>query len=232
MAVEKENVMDFIFMLTRDDQTIEDCVELYDTIRDLPLRHVGFKDVGVPVETLQRLHEKLKADGRVTYMEVVSTSEESCLRSARIGVELGVDCLLGGTQIDLILPLLKGSRTGYYPFPGIPIGHPTKLGGSPSRVASDAKDAVAKGCAGVDLLAYRATEADPLDLIRAARSATERPVIVAGSINSPTRIRDIAAAGADLFTIGTAALDGSFSPRQGLLANQLKNILGACAVPA
>jgi phosphoribosylformimino-5-aminoimidazole carboxamide ribonucleotide (ProFAR) isomerase len=80
----------------------------------------------------------------------------------------------------------------------------------------------------VDLLAYRATEADPLDLIRAARGATTRPVIVAGSINSPQRIRDIAAAGADLFTIGTAALDGSFYPRHGLLTNQLKHILEAC----
>src|SRR5215510_1216240 len=103
----EEVLMDFIFMLTRDDQTIEDCVEVYETVRALPLRHVGFKDVGVPVETLKALHGKLRADGCVTYMEVVSTSEESCLRSARIGVELGVDCLLGGTQIDLILPLLK-----------------------------------------------------------------------------------------------------------------------------
>lgn len=224
--------MDFIFMLTRDDQTIEDCVELYETIRALPLRHVGFKDVGVPVETLKELHGKLRDDGRVTYMEVVSTSEESCLRSARIGVELGIDCLLGGTQIDLILPLLKGSRTGYYPFPGIPVGHPTRLGGNPARVAADTKNAVAKGCAGVDLLAYRATEADPLDLIRAARDATDRTVIVAGSINSPQRIRDVASAGADLFTIGTAALDGSFHPRQGLLTNQLQHILEACAATA
>ena len=29
------------------------------------------------------------------------------------------------------------------------------------------------GCAGIDLLAYRAFEADPLDLVRAARAATE-----------------------------------------------------------
>jgi hypothetical protein len=36
-------------------------------------------------------------------------------------------------------------------------------------------------------------------------------------------------AGADLFTIGTAALDGSFNPRVGLLANQLRQILAACA---
>ena len=41
--------MDFIFMLTREDQTIEDCLEVYDSIRGVPLTHVGFKDVGVSV---------------------------------------------------------------------------------------------------------------------------------------------------------------------------------------
>jgi hypothetical protein len=220
--------MDFIFMLTRDDQTIEDCLEVYESVRDVPMRHIGFKDVGVPPDLLRRLHDRLKSDGHRTYMEVVSTNSESCLRSAEVGVGLGVDCLLGGTQIDLILPLLKGTGTGYYPFPGIPAGHPTKLGGTPERIAADTARMVRAGCAGVDLLAFRATEADPLALIRAARGATDRPVIVAGSINSPARVREVAKAGADPFTIGTAALDGSFSPRHGLLANQLRRILDAC----
>jgi hypothetical protein len=220
--------MDFIFMLTRDDQTIEDCLEVYESVRAVPMRHVGFKDVGVPPDVLRRLHDALKRDGHRTYMEVVSTSPESCLRSAEIGVKLGVDCLLGGTEVDGILSLLRGSNTGYYPFPGIPSGHPTRLGGTPERIAADTARMVKAGCAGVDLLAFRATEADPLALIRAARGATDRPVIVAGSINSPARIREVAAAGADLFTIGTAALDGSFDPRYGLLANQLRRILDAC----
>jgi hypothetical protein len=162
-------------------------------------------------------------------MEVVSTSRDSCLRSAETGARLGVDCLLGGTQVGEILSVLRGTRTGYYPFPGVPVGHPTKLGGSAEKIGADTRAAVAAGCAGVDLLAYRATEADPLELIRTARAATDKTVIVAGSVNSPARIRDVRAAGADLFTIGTAALDGSFNPRVGLLANQLRQILAACA---
>jgi hypothetical protein len=221
--------MDFIFMLTRDDQTVEDCLEVYEAVRAVPLQHVGFKDVGVDAQTLRRLHDRIKDDGRTSYMEVVSTSRDSCLRSAETGAGLGVDCLLGGTQVDDILGLLEGTKTGYFPFPGVPVGHPTKLGGTPDRIASDTLSMVSAGCAGVDLLAYRATEASPLDLIRAARRATNKTVIVAGSINSPARIRDIRAAGADLFTIGTAALDGSFNPRFGLLANQLRRILTACA---
>jgi hypothetical protein len=220
--------MDFIFMLTRDDRTIEDCLEVYHSVRGVPMRHVGFKDVGVAPETLRRLHDVLKQDGHRTYMEVVSTTPESCLRSAEVGLTLGVDCLLGGTQVERILPMLRGSTTGYYPFPGIPAGHPTRLGGTADRIAADTARMVKAGCAGVDLLAFRATDAEPLALVRAARDATDRTVIVAGSINSPERIREVAAAGADLFTIGTAALDGSFNPRFGLLANQLHRILDAC----
>jgi len=220
--------MDFIFMLTREDQTIEDCLDVYEAIRGVPLNHVGFKDVGVSPETLRRLHDRMKEDGRTTHMEVVSTNRDSALRSAEVGASLGVDCLLGGTQVDAVLSIVKGTKTGYYPFPGVPVGHPTKLGGTPDKIEADTRAMVAKGCAGVDLLAYRATEADPLDLIRAARRGTEKPVIVAGSINSPARIRAVAEAGADLFTIGTAALDGSFCPRIGLLANQLARILDAC----
>jgi hypothetical protein len=221
--------MEFIFMLTREDRTIADCLEVYDSIRALPIQHIGFKDTGVDQDTMRRLHDRLRADDRTTYIEVVSTNTDACLRSAEAAARLGVDRLLGGTQVKEILGLLKGTKTGYYPFPGQPTGHPTKLGGSPQRIAADTKAALAAGCAGVDLLAYRATEADPLDLIRAARGATERTVIVAGSVDSPSRIRAVADAGADLFTIGTAALAGSFDTRYGLLANQLRRILEACA---
>ena len=220
--------MDFIFMLTRSDQTIADCLDVYDSIRRVPVRHIGFKDVGVDFETLRRLHDRMREDGKTTYLEVVSADRDSCLRSVEAGAKLGVDALMGGTLVDEVLAVLKGTKTGYYPFPGNPVGHPTKLGGTPEKVAADTASMVKAGCAGVDLLAYRATEADPLDLIRAARGATTRPVVVAGSIDSPERIKAVREAGADLFTIGTAALDGKFNPRYGLLANQLEQILAAC----
>ena len=94
---------------------------------------------------------------------------------------------------------------------------------------ADCRRFEALGCAGVDLLAYRATEADPMDLVRAARRATEGTLVVAGSVDSPERIRALADAGANAFTIGSAAFDGSFSPRKGALASQLLDILAAAA---
>jgi hypothetical protein len=221
--------VDFIFMLTRDDQTVEDGLAVLDAVRDVGLTHVGFKDVGVDYRTLGALTQAIGRAGAVSYLEVVSTTPEACLRSARIAVEIGVDRLLGGTDAVPILDILAGSRTAYYPFPGRPEGHPTRLGGTPETVAADCRRFAALGCAGVDLLAYRATEADPLDLVRAARAATPGLVIAAGSVNSPARIRALGKAGADAFTIGSAAFDGSFSPRKGLLRSQLMDILSACA---
>ncbi|MEX2648365.1 MAG: hypothetical protein WD673_05055 [Alphaproteobacteria bacterium] len=222
--------MDFIFMLTRGDETVEDCLEVLESIRSVGLRHVGFKDVGVDLATLESLHGAIKATGATSYLEIVSTSAETALASTRTAARLGVDCVLGGTDADAALGVLRGRRAGYYPFPGFPSGHPTRLGGTPDDVAEHCRAFRAKGCAGADLLAYRATESDPLALVRAARQGLgDGRLVVAGSVNSPERIRALAGAGADAFTIGSAAFDGSFAPRQGALASQLRAILAACA---
>lgn len=135
--------MDFIFMLTRDDRTVANCLALVDEIQPLGLRHVGFKDVGVPFATLRELHARIKAMGAISYMEVVSTSRGAELRSAKAAAEIGVDCLLGGTHVDAVQAMLAGSAIQYYPFAGFPEGHPTRLRGSPADVARhflDCKD--------------------------------------------------------------------------------------------
>src|SRR5436190_15314250 len=119
--------MDFIFMLTRQDRTISDCLELFRLVRPLGLKHVGFKDVGVPPATLAALNAAIQASGATSYMEVVSTTPETCLNSARVAVELGVDCLLGGTDVAVMQEVLQRSAARYFPFPGFPRGHPTKL---------------------------------------------------------------------------------------------------------
>ncbi len=217
-------------MLTRDDQTVEDCLELVDIAKKSGVTHMGFKDVGVTYETLRELTDSIKQAGATSYMEVVSTTEEACLSSTHTARDIGVARLLGGTHAEAILALLEGSGLAYYPFPGRPEGHPTRLAGDAADVAADCRRLEACGSAGVDLLAYRAVDADPLDLIRAARGSLNGELVVAGSIDSPDRIRDIAAAGCDAFTIGSAVFDVSFSPRKGSLQSQLCDILAACDV--
>jgi hypothetical protein len=220
--------MDFIFMLTRNDRTIEDATYLIDSACDLGVRHIGFKDVGVPFTIMQELVGTIRRRGGICYLEVVSTTPEAVLRSLEAARALDVDRILGGTDLDAALRIL-GDLSRYFPFPGNPVGHPTRLGGSAALVGNHCRRARAMGCAGVDLLAYRATEADPLDLVRAAREALPaRRLIVAGSVNSTERIHALAEAGVDAFTIGSAVFDGAFSPAKGSFQGQILDILEAC----
>jgi hypothetical protein len=221
--------MDFIFMLTRNDSTVEDADCLVDQVCDLGVTHIGFKDVGVPSATMQQLVSRIRQRGGVCYLEVVSTTPEAVIRSLESGAALGVDRILGGTDLDAAQRIL-GDLSRYFPFPGHPVGHPTRLEGSATLVAEHCDTARAMGCGGVDLLAYRATQAEPLDLVRAARNALPgRKLIVAGSVSSRQQIHALAEYGVDAFTIGSAVFDGSFSPAKGSLRGQILDILEACA---
>jgi hypothetical protein len=222
--------MDFIFMLTRNDRTVSDCLHVIDLIEPLGLRHIGFKDIGVTEASAGELVDRIKASGATCYMEVVSTTPQAADWSIRTAAEIGVDRVLGGQEVETAIQILHATGAGYYPFAGRPSGHPTKLAGSPDVIAEDCRRARAAGCSGVDLLAYRATDADPLELVTAARAALDGgALIVAGSIHSPAQIRALAAAGVDAFTIGSSAFNGSFSPDKGSLLSQLRDILAACA---
>jgi len=220
--------MDFIFMLTRHDRTIEDAEDVVDAVCDLGVTHVGFKDIGIDRDAMRRVVARIRARRAACYLEVVSTTPADVSASLASGRALGVDFILGGTDLDAAHSALGGLE-GYFPFPGRPSGHPTKLYGTARDVEHDARNARARGCPGADLLAYRAMEADPLALVRAARRGLgDGRLIVAGSVQTSRQIHELAAAGADAFTIGSAVFDGTFAPSKGSLRGQILDVLEAC----
>lgn len=216
-------------MLTSGDRTVGDCLSVLDGAADLGLRHVGFKDVGVEPDVLEALHRRIKDLGATSYLEVVSLTPESTQRSARTARKLGVDRVLGGGDASAVLRELAGTDIEYFPFVGRPQGHPTELLGSPDEIAADCRRVHALGCAGVDLLAFRSLSAPPLDLVRAARKALGGKLIVAGSVDSPARIRELEALGVDAFTIGTALFERRFVPGEPSLRAQIAAALAATA---
>ena len=153
------------------------------------------------------------------------------MRSIALGRDLGVDFLMGGVGAEDGVRLLEGAATRYLPFAGKPVGHPTRLGGAADEVEAHCSAFAALGCAGVDILAYRATEAEPLDLVAACRRGFGGigMVVVAGSIDCAERVAAVRAAGADAFTIGTAAIDCAYAPGAGPLEAQLRAVLRDCA---
>jgi mannose-6-phosphate isomerase-like protein (cupin superfamily) len=201
----------FIFMLTRNDRTVEDAPTHLQAALKVGMRHIGFKDVGLPIGQLKQLNRTIKDGGATSYLEVVSLHGNSEIASAEAAVEIGVDILLGGTRVDDVLPVVKGTGIQYCPFPGRVTGHPSVLEGSIDEIVAGAKTLAARGGVdGLDLLAYRSRTEHVPSLMEAVCAAVDKPVYVAGSIDTPRQIAAVKEAGAAGFTIGTAALDGRY----------------------
>jgi hypothetical protein len=223
-------MLEFIFMLTRDDVTLSDARAVYASVADTGLRHVGCKDVGLSREELKGLMDDIRANGHETWIEVVSETEEDTLNSARVAAEIGPDHLIGGTLIEPVQEILAGTGVKFWPYVGRIVGHPCLLRGTIEEIVADARRAAELGVDGINLLAYR-YDGDVETLVRAVVGATDLPVICAGSVDSVARIRALDDCGAWAFTIGTAALDGALV-ESAPLSGQLQAALEASGASA
>jgi 4-hydroxythreonine-4-phosphate dehydrogenase len=210
---------DFVFMLTHDDVTVANARQLLPQVLAAGVRHIGFKDVGLPAAEMRALAADIRAAGAVLYLEMVSLDEVAEISAARVAVACGVDVLMGGVRPDTVAPIIAGAGVRYFPFPGDVQGHPSRLVGDIETIAGSASRLAARDDVhGLDLLAYR-FEGDAPALIRAVcAAASGKPVIVAGSIDCNERIAAVVEAGAAGFTIGTAALEDAFAAPAGLVA--------------
>jgi hypothetical protein len=239
-------VIEFVFMLTHHDRTVDDPAGVYEQVRGSGLRYVGFKDIGATVGQLRDVCDRAHADGLEVMLEVVSTTREEELRSVAAAAEIGVDWLLGGTHPEDGLKILSEGAAGthgragggggaagqlrpkYCPFPGTVVGHPSILRGDVAQIAEDGRRITAlDGVFGLDLLAYRHETADAAELTRAVVQAASGPVIAAGSVASTAQIAALEAAGAWGFTIGGAIFEGRLPG--GSVAGQVAEVLRAAA---
>jgi len=218
---------EFIFMLTRDDQTIADAREVYESVAQTGIQHVGCKDLGLARDELAALMDDIRANGHTSYLEVVSETDEATLQSARVAAEIGPDYLIGGTLIEPIQEIIADTPVRFCPYIGRVIDHPCLLRGTIEEIAQDARRAEALGVDGINLLAYR-YDGDVDQLLEAVVGATSLPVIAAGSVDSARRIQSLAERGVWAFTIGTAALDGKLVAGAPL-ERQLDHVLDAAS---
>jgi hypothetical protein len=223
--------IDLIFMLTRDDKTVKDARKYVKEIVAEGVKHIGFKDMGLPFEELKELTHDLKQEGATVYLEVVSLDSESEIHSAKVAMDLNVDYLLGGTRPELIAPLVKDHPLKYYPFVGRVEDHPSILKGTIAEIASQAEEITSiDGVDGLDLLAYRHLEEDIPSLITDVCKSSKKPIIVAGSIDSVERIETVKESKAAAFTVGTAAFEQAFSANKPGIGGQVESILKACSI--
>ena len=211
---------ELIVMLTHHDQTVPDALELFERTKDYPIRHWGFKDVGLPPDDMKVVVTAMKDAGKITFLEVVSLSEEEGLRGAQLAVDLGFDILMGTVFYPSIAAYLKDKPIHYYPFPGHVHSHPSILYGEIDSIVAHARELESYGMHGLDLLTYR-YNGEATQLLKQVVAATNIPVVSAGSIASFERIQEVWDTGAWGFTIGSAFFEKQFVPDGSFEANVL-----------
>jgi len=210
-------------MLTHQDRTVQDALQLFERTRDYPITHWGFKDVGLSPDEMQRVVNAMKAAGKITFLEVVSLSEEEGLRGARLAVDMSFDVLMGTVYFPSIGEYLKDKTVRYYPFPGHVHSHPSILDGTIDEIVAHARELESYGAHGLDLLAYRYA-GDAAHLLTQVVQATQVPIVSAGSIASFERITEVWDSGAWGFTIGSAFFEKQFVPD----GSFEENVLAVC----
>ncbi len=211
-----------IVMLTLNDKTITNACDVFEECRELPVEFWGFKNVGISEDKLQKLAFAIKMAKKKAVMEVVTYSEESCLAASKFAIENGIDYLIGSIYSQRAQDLLSLSSIQYFPYVGRVCGSPSVLSGGIKELVEDANRLCAKGVNGVNLLAYRNNECSPFDLAQEIVKQVDTKVIVAGSINSVARLKEINAINPWAFTMGGALFHGDFVEGSGIRANLIK----------
>ena len=199
-----------IVMLTHNDLTVPNALEVFKSCQDLPVKFWGFKDAGISKEATLELIKAMKAAGKVTVLEVVTYTEKECLEYAQMAVAFGFDYFTGSLYFASVGEYLKNKPIKYFPFVGNVGGSPVKLQGTEQEILDDCKRLEKAGVHGLDLTAYRYVDGDPVALAKRVVAEAATPVVIAGSIASEERIRIMNEVSPFAFTMGGALFDKLF----------------------
>lgn len=200
-----------IVMLTHHDVTVPNARDIFQDSADLPATYWGFKDVGLPVEEMEALVADFKAAGKTAVLEVVNFDEAELVKAADMAIRCGFDYFTGSRFSAPVAEKMLQAGISYLPFCGEVGGSPVVLDGTPDEVVADAVEATQGGADGVDLVAYRYQQGDPIELAKAVVDKLGRErVVVAGSINSVERMQRMHDIGVFAYTMGGALFDGAF----------------------
>lgn len=219
-----------IIMLTHNDMTVDNAIEIFEENKDLPIQYWGFKDVGMAPENMKVLCSKMRAADKISFLEVVSYTEEECMRGAKLAVECGFDYLLGTLYYDSVAEYIKENNLKYLPFAGKVSGSPSVLKGTLQEMLDQEAFFAEKGVYGTDLLGYRYVDGDPNVLAAEYIKAAKRPVCLAGSIGTEERMKLVKEMNPWTFTMGSALFtknfvaDGSFRDNLVYVVNFLKEL--------
>jgi hypothetical protein len=212
-----------ITMLTYNDETVENSLEVFESCCDLPCDFWGFKDIGLPKAGMWRLVSRMKEEGKATFLEIVSLSERECMDAAVLAVECGFDFLMGTVFYPSVFEFIRKKPIRFFPFCGKVVGHPSIIEGTIDETVADGVRLAKLGVHGIDLLAYRFV-GDPVQLARKFVARVKVPVIIAGSISTYSKLDFVKELRPWAFTIGSAFFEQKFAMGEPF-RNQIARVL-------
>ncbi len=214
---------ELIVMLTWNDKTVENAIEVFEGAKHTDVNYWGFKEVGLPKEEMIRLVKLIHEAGKTAVLEVVAYTEDACIDGAKVCAECGFDILMGTMYFESVQKIAEDNGVVYYPFVGTIEGRPSVLKGTIEGMIAEANELVQKkGIKGFDLLGYRYT-GDAVKLNQEFVKHVKGNVCLAGSVSSFQRLSEIKAAGAWAFTIGGAFFEKKFC--KGTFADNINAVL-------
>ena len=200
---------ELIVMLTKNDQTVANAREVFQTCANSAAQCWGAKEVGLPPKALKELYAAFKDHGKTSFMEVVAYNEDDCMAGAKLAQACGCDVLLGTCFFDSVNQFCLDHGLKYMPFIGKVYNRPSVLEGTAQQMLDQLAAYSEKGVYGADLLGYRHIT-DGYGISKAVISQASLPICLAGSIDSYQRLDQVLAINPAWFTIGGAFFDGKF----------------------
>ena len=220
---------DLVVMLTNNDLTVPDALEVFESCRDLPVQDWGFKNVGPEEKYLKELGRAMKDAGKNVYFEVISYNEEAYMRAAKLAEECKVDFLTGTKYSPTLHEVLKKAGINYSPFVGkvgcVWKGRSGMLMGDYDELVAEAKDLLyVKKTYGLDVSAYRHIESPEKVIDSLTQALPEAHICIAGSVDTYEKTDKLFDAGVAKFTMGSALFKGHWVPG-GSFRENLEHVL-------
>ena len=209
-----------IVMLTLNDQTVEDAIDVFEECKDLPIDDWGFKNVGISLEERIRLAQLMKEAGKNTYIEDVLNEEKDMLEMAKFAAENGINNICG-RYYDSVNKYIKDKNIKYFVSSTMSFGCPVMLRGSVDEIVKQLKSYEQKGVEGFCIGAYR-HESSPEELIQGMVRELNGKIMIAGSIDSKERMTYVNDAGCFGFTMGSAIFNSKYLPNGNFRENLIE----------
>lgn len=210
--------MELYTMLVQNDQTVSNALEVFQKNKQAKTNGWGCKDIGISPNDIKELVKEMKKTGKKVYLEIMADTVDDCRTSAKFAVDCDFDVALGGHYDQQVASVLANSNIEYYPFIGDLAGTPRVLQGTIEEIVQEAISVANKEVTGITMAVYR-FKGDQEKLLQELVANINKPIIVAGSVNTEERIKQLAKAKISGITIGTSFFKQDFIKNAGFEEN-------------